>query len=137
MFPNEFYDPVREERLVRDSRPEPAPLPPFAPDYSDVLAFEQTEGHAQRTYMRLVLHAYAANVRCRALARTDQDYGHVMAEELTVYQALMDVGRIEKHQYESLRNIVKFDVREPRVDNDLSVYPMRFPSPDYSPPSAA
>lgn len=61
---------------------------------------------------------------------------------LIMGQAMLDIGRhyeaqrITKEQCRRLLELLKDGVEEPTVDNDIPVYKMPFPSPDYRPPAA-
>lgn len=88
-------------------------------------------------YMRLCVAAMDVNELCQGFRRDINKMGLALARAMLDIEDHLAAGRITTQQRNHLKLILNEDLEEPTADNDVPVYKLRFPSPDYSPPPAA
>lgn len=88
-------------------------------------------------YVRLAMCAMDINERCLAVRRDVDRVGMIMASAMLDIEQHLEAQRITRSQRDRLLYLLKENMEEPTVDNDVPVYKLRFPSPDYDPPPRA
>lgn len=88
-------------------------------------------------YARLAERAMDVNEICVPIRRDLERTGLLLARAMLEIQEYHEAGRITTGQRDRLKAILNADLEEPTVDNDLPIFKLRFPSPDYDPPPRA
>lgn len=84
----------------------------------------------------LMIRAMDVNELCQPFRRDISRVALCVARAMLDIESEREAGRITAGQRDQLMAILKCDL-EPTVENDLPVYTLRFPSPDYDPPPRA
>lgn len=90
-------------------------------------------------YVRLAIGAMDVNELCLSFRDDINRIGLSMARAMLDIQTYYESYRITAEQRDRLMYLLKDgidDEEEATVDNDVPVYKLRFPSPDYRPPAA-
>lgn len=88
-------------------------------------------------YARLATCAMDINEVCTRTKSDLDRIGLIMGTAMLDIEMHREARRITGEQRDRLMDILKEGLEEPTVDNDVPVYRLRFPSPDYEPPDRA
>lgn len=111
------------------------------PAIVDALSNEERAAHEgdSALYVRLAMSAMDINEVCRSTRHDLDRIGLMVSTAMLDIAMHAEAHRITEEQRDRLLALLKdgIDDEEPTVDNNVPVFRLRFPSPDYDPPPRA
>lgn len=88
-------------------------------------------------YGNLMIAVYDVNEVCQRVRQDADRLGIIMGRAMLDIQMHHQARRITDEQRDALLHLLKDGVEEPTEENNVPVFRLRFPSPDYDPPPRA